>query len=115
MAIKIMDLKFALMQFTKGQVFSQCLDGYSMDKRFLETEGDIDEAFEIVKEHIKWLTSRSIDTGDSPLQRLGWMWEFINCAQNVSTPSELLSIAIIKEFKNKYPALYETMCIWAWG
>lgn len=118
-----MQVAMQLNQLSLGKVFWEHLVGYSdrdsfkeikwWDRDFMETPGDLKNLETILKQHLEGFPYTI--ASKSPLAELNQMWEFINAAQFICRPDDLLEIESVAEFANKYPCLYECMAIWAWG
>lgn len=84
----------------------------------LEWFGDLEEINRVIADEMEQIheQSENVDlTHRSPFRALENVWKFINAAQEITNPDELIHLPNIKAFEMKYPNLYHTFCTWAWG
>jgi hypothetical protein len=73
-------------------------------KTHFEEVGDIEDFKKIV------------DEGTEEFERMDNMYVFVHNAEQIySEPKDLHTLPKVMEFKNKYPSLYRTFEVWAWG
>lgn len=108
--LTISKIRITYCKFTEGAKFiNNIMDGYSDDKDFYETPEDLFDLLKILDNYVQERT------GEVGLIELNQMRDFLMAAEFICKPEDLLEMAYIKDFNTKYPRIFNTMCIWAWG